>query len=162
MMGLINANPHSWGYEKLKERMDYHHSQGNHIILSLEAMANHLENRPETWDLFLSLFQGWNVRILVIYRHYFEWKQSLYFQQHIGKKYRFYWPEERGLIIPSFQTFLSTHLDRWERGEPSNDQYSWGQIWPCMSFSTFHNFLKMFRSLIYINRGTSRQTLSGK
>lgn len=127
MMGLIDANPHSRGFEKLKERMDFHLARGNHMLFSLEAMSNHLEDRPETWKLFLSLFEGWNVRIVVGYRHYFDWIRSMYFQQHIGPKYRERWPHQRGSAHPSFHDFLEYHLERWENGDPSNDGHSWGQ-----------------------------------
>lgn len=127
MLGLNSANPNSRGYEKLKERMEYHRARGNHMIFSIEAMSNHLEDRPETWKLFLSMFEGWNVRIVVAYRHYFDWIRSMYFQQHIGKKYREKWPEQKGLEHPSFHDFLGYHLERWERRTPSNDGHSWGQ-----------------------------------
>jgi len=127
MMGLIDANPHSRGFERLKERMDYHRTRGNHMIFSIEAMSNHLVDRPETWKMFLSLFEGWNVRVVVAYRHYFDWIRSMYFQQHIGKKYREKWPDQQGLAHPSFQTFLEYHLERWEKRDPSNDGHSWGQ-----------------------------------
>jgi hypothetical protein len=127
MMGLIDANPHSRGFEKLQERMNHHRAMGNHMIFSLEAMSNHLEDRPETWELFLSLFEGWNVRVVVAYRHYFDWIRSMYFQQHIGKRYREKWPHQKGMAHPSFEGFLKYHLERWETGDPSNDGHSWGQ-----------------------------------
>lgn len=141
MMGLIEANPHSRGFEKLKTRMDFHRARGNSIIFSIEAMSNHLEDRPETWNLFMSLFEGWNVRIVVGYRHYFDWIRSMYFQQHIGKKYKEKWPEQRGLPQPSFQEFLEYHLERWEKGDPSNDGHSWGQH---LSLYAVQYFLKHF------------------
>ncbi len=144
MMGLINANPHSRGFEKLKARMEHHLSHGNNIILSIEAMSNHLEDRPETWDLFLSLFRGWNVRIVVAYRHYFDWIRSMYFQQHIGKKYRELWPHQKGLAHPLFHEFLHYHLDRWEKGESSNDGHSWGQH---LSLYAIQYFSKHFRDV---------------
>lgn len=141
IMGLNNVNPNSRGIEKLKKRMAFHLSQqsgsghkNHHMIYSLEAMSNHLENRTETWDLFLSLFEGWNVQIVVSYRYYFDWIRSMYFQQHIGKKYTDEWPPhpqqiqpQKGKVIPSFQAYLQYHLQRWEEGTPSNDGYSFGQ-----------------------------------
>lgn len=127
MMGLINANPNSRGFEKLKERMEFHYSKGNNMIFSLEAMSNHLEDKPKTWELLLSLFESWNVRVVVGYRHYFDWIRSMYFQQHIGKKYTEKWPHQNGLEHPAFQEYLSYHLDRWTNNNPSNDGYSFGQ-----------------------------------
>lgn len=144
MMGLIDANPHSRGFEKLKERMEHHLALGNHMIFSLEAMSNHLEDRPETWDLFLSLFEGWNVRIVVAYRHYFDWIRSMYYQQHIGRRYREQWPHQKGLMHPSFQDFLIYHLKRWEDGDPSNDSHSWGQH---LSLYAVQYFGKHFRDV---------------
>jgi hypothetical protein len=139
MMGLIDANPHSRGFEKLKERMDYHRARGNNMIFSIEAMSNHLEDRPETWKMFLSLFEGWNVRIVVAYRHYFDWIRSMYFQQHIGKKYREKWPDQQGLAHPSFHKFLAYHLERWEKRDPSNDGHSWGQHLSLYAMEYFAN-----------------------
>jgi hypothetical protein len=127
MLGLNDANPQSRGFEKLKDRMKYHHARGNHMIFSIEAMSNHLEDRPETWKVFLSLFEGWNVRIVVAYRYYFDWIRSMYFQQHIGRNYRIKWPDQKGLAHPSFHEFLSHHLERWEERNPTNDGHSWGQ-----------------------------------
>lgn len=144
MMGLISANPNSRGFEKLKERLDHHYSLGNNMIYSLEAMSNHLEDRPETWALFLSLFEGWEVRIVVAYRHYFDWIRSMYFQQHIGKKYKRLWPHQRGLAIPSFRQFLANHLHRWSEGNPSNDADSWGQH---LTLYTIQYFLKHFEDV---------------
>ena len=139
MMGLIDANPHSRGFERLQERMDYHRTKGNHMIFSIEAMSNHLVDRPETWKMFLSLFEGWNVRVVVAYRHYFDWIRSMYFQQHIGKKYREKWPDQQGLVHPSFTKFLEYHLERWEKRDPSNDGHSWGQHLSLYALQYFGN-----------------------
>ena len=51
----------------------------------------------------------------------------MYFQQHIGKKYREKWPDQQGWEHPSFHKFLAYHLERWEKKDPSNDGHSWGQ-----------------------------------
>ena len=123
LMGLNDANPYNRGYEKLKARMDYHRVRGNNIIYSNEAFANHLKDQNSTWACLQTLFPGWNVRVVIGYRHYFDWIRSFYYQTHkqnanLDKK----WPNhDRGKYHPSFVSFLDYHLQRKESGNLSID-----------------------------------------
>jgi hypothetical protein len=65
--------------------MEFHHSQGNHIILSIEGMSRGVFDMPHMYKILKSLFQGWNIRFVTTYRHYFEWLYSLYFQEHVDQ-----------------------------------------------------------------------------
>ena len=123
MMGLNDANTHNRGYEALKARMDYHRLKGSNIIYSNEAFANHLIDQNSTWNCLRSMLSGWNVRVVIGYRHYFDWIRSFYYQtnkQHskLEKK----WPnQDNGRRHPSFISFLEYHLQRKESGDLSID-----------------------------------------
>lgn len=123
VMGLNDGKTENRGYEKLKARMDYHMSKGNNIIYSNEAFSNHLMDQELTWDSLTTLLEGWNVRVVIGYRHYFDWIRSFYYQNHkqnsnLNKK----WPNDsRGKAHPSFLSFLDYHLQRREAGDLSVD-----------------------------------------
>jgi len=123
IMGLNDANTHNRGYEALKSRMNYHHLKGNNIIYSNEGLANHLIDQNLTWNCLQSMLTGWDVRVVIGYRHYFDWIRSFYYQtnkQHsrLEKK----WPNQgNGRRHPSFISFLEYHLQRKESGNLSID-----------------------------------------
>lgn len=123
MMGLNDANSHNRGYEALKSRMDYHLRNGNNVIYSNEAFANHLIDQNSTWDCLQSMLVGWNVRVVIGYRHYFDWIRSFYYQTNkhnskLDKK----WPNQgNGKPHPSFISFLEYHIKRKEDGDLSAD-----------------------------------------
>lgn len=152
MMGLRHNSTQNRGYEHLKSRMDYHRRYGHNMIYSLEAFASRLQDadddivevvknisnkengddavqtkttssRQYIWDIFEKLFDGWNVRIVIGYRHYFQWIRSMYYQQHIGPLYQV-WPHEKattrlskngGEYHPSYFDYLAYHMRRIER-----------------------------------------------
>jgi hypothetical protein len=149
MMGIIYGNPTSRGVEKLQSRMKHHHAMGNNMIFSLEAMAGHLEDKENVWKMFTSLFEGWNLRIVVAYRHYFYWIRSMYFQSYIGDQY-LRWPHENnGLPHPSFQEYLGYHLQRWQLNDIDNDDpRAYGQH---LSLSTFRKFAKHCEDVKILN-----------
>lgn len=123
MMGLNDANTHNRGYEALKSRMDYHRLEGNSIIYSNEAFANHLIDQNSTWDCLQSMLSGWNVRVVIGYRHYFDWIRSFYYQTNKqNDKLHKKWPNQgNGKPHPSFLSFLEYHLERRESGDLSID-----------------------------------------
>ena len=149
MMGLIYDNPTSRGVEKLKDRLTYHHHRHNNIIFSLEAMAGHLEDKPEVWKALGELLQEWNVRIVISYRHYFDWIRSMYYQSYIGNTY-LRWPHEKnGQKHPSFQEYLEYHLLRFDNGDIDvNDPRAFGQH---MSLSSYRKFSKHFDDVQVFN-----------
>lgn len=122
MMGLNDANTKNRGYEKLKARMDFHRVKGNNIIYSNEAFTNHLIDQNKTWDSLKTMFTGWNVRVVIGYRHYFDWIRSFYYQTHKqNAKLDKVWPNQGGKLHPSFISFLDYHLQRKESGDLSVD-----------------------------------------
>jgi len=123
MMGLNEPNTKNRGYEKLKSRMDYHRVKGNNIIYSNEAFTNHLVDQNATWDCLKTMFSGWNVRVVIGYRHYFDWIRSWYYQTHKqNAKLDQLWPDQdHGRPHPSFLDYLDYHLERREAGDLSVD-----------------------------------------
>jgi hypothetical protein len=149
MMGIIYGNPTSRGVEKLQSRMKHHHGMGNNMIFSLEAMAGRLEDKETVWDMFGSLFEGWHLRIVVAYRHYFDWIRSMYFQSYIGDKY-LRWPHEKnGQPHPSFQEYLGYHLQRWQSNDIDyDDPRAFGQHF---SLSAFRKFARHYEDVQIFN-----------
>ena len=123
MMGLNDANPHNRGYDLLKARMDYHRLKGDNMIYSNEALTNHLIDQNSTWDCFQTMLSGWNVRVVIGYRHYFDWIRSFYYQTHKqNQKLHQKWPNQgNGKPHPSFISFLDYHIRRRESGDLSID-----------------------------------------
>jgi hypothetical protein len=154
LMGLNGGNSDTRGYIALKARMDYHRSQGNNIVYSNEGFANHMVDQNVTWELLQDLFVGWKVRIVIGYRHYFEWIRSLYYQQYLhDKKYMKNWPGQgRGVAHPSFLEYLDYHLLRWETNDLSVDgghiARSFGHH---LTLSTYHKFSPHFDDVQIFN-----------
>ena len=154
MMGLNDAKTQNRGYEKLKSRMDYHLSMGNNIIYSNEAFANHLVDQDITWNCLQSMFTGWNVRVVIGYRHYFDWIRSFYYQNNkqnnkLDKK----WPNQNnGKAHPSFLEFLEYHLQRNEAGDLSVDgghkNNAWGHH---LTLSAYKKFSSHFDDIQILN-----------
>jgi hypothetical protein len=155
LMGLNGGNPQTRGYIALKERMDHHLAQHHNMIYSNEGFAHHLEDKNVTWQCMQSLFDGWHVRIVIGYRHYFEWIRSLYYQQYLNpKKYKLNWPgqKNKGLEHPSFLWYLDYHLHRFETGNLSKDG---GHHAPAfghhLSLSTYKKFVPYFDDIQFFN-----------
>jgi hypothetical protein len=103
---------------ELASRMKLHHSQGHHMIASLEGMSRTLLDTPFVWETLIGLFEDWNVRFVVTYRHYFEWLYSLYYQEHQERRtQRNQWSYRH----TSFRAFLSNHINDWEEKRRSHD-----------------------------------------
>ncbi|KAG7339492.1 hypothetical protein IV203_034488 [Nitzschia inconspicua] len=154
LMGLNGGNVHTRGYIGLKERMDYHRENHQNMIYSNEGFAHHLEDKNVTWQSLQSLFRGWKVRIVIGYRHYFEWIRSLYYQQYLNpKKYKRNWPGQgKGLEHPSFLWYLEYHLHSFETGQLSVDG---GHYAPAfghhLSLSTYKKFAPHFTDIRFFN-----------
>mmetsp|Transcript_68003 Transcript_68003/g.76133 ORF Transcript_68003/g.76133 Transcript_68003/m.76133 type:complete len:462 (+) Transcript_68003:83-1468(+) len=154
IMGLNDAKTQNRGYEGLKSRMDYHLSKGNNIIYSNEAFANHLVDQNSTWECLQSMFTGWNVSVVIGYRHYFDWIRSFYYQinkQHakLDKK----WPNQgNGKAHPSFLGFLEYHLKRKEAGDLSVDGgHSNNAFGHHLTLTTYKKFSSHFDDIQILN-----------
>lgn len=86
---------------KLKKRMEFHLSKGNHIIFSVERFA---QTRDYMVRDLANLLTGWNVRIVITYRRYFDWVPSHHYQNNYHS----------ARSIQSFHNFLEEKLNRWE------------------------------------------------
>jgi len=154
MMGLNDAGTQNRGYLALKSRMDYHRLNGNNIIYSNEAFANHLMDQNSTWDCLHSMLQGWNVRVIIGYRHYFDWIRSFYYQTNKqNARLDTKWPTQRnGKAHPSFIHFLDYHLQRRDDGDLSVDgglaNNAWGHH---LAISAYKKFSPHFDDIGILN-----------
>lgn len=154
LMGLNGGNIETRGYQALKSRMEYHHTRGNHMVYSNEGFANHMEDKNITWQVLQELFVGWRVKVVIGYRHYFEWIRSLYYQQYLNaKKYKLNWPnQDKGQEHPSFLWYLDYHLKCYETGNLSVDG---GHHAPAfghhLSLSTYKKFAPYFNNIEFFN-----------
>ena len=175
IQGLNDHNPHNRGYEALQARIDYHYQRGNHIIYSNEAFANHMIDQNSTWETLLSLFtknggaadeqaqaslptnrRNWKVRIVIGYRHYYDFIRSFYYQhekqnKHLNQK----WPTEgHGKYHPAFLSYLDSHLQYVENqtiGKTQNGgvhNAAWGQH---LTVSAYQKFQTHFRDIRILN-----------
>lgn len=151
ILALNENNTHNRGYEALKSRMDYHRLKGNNIIYSNEAFGNHLIDQNSTWDCLQSMFSGWNVRVVIGYRHYFDWIRSFYYQNNkqnakLNKK----WPhQDNGQAHPSFLSFLEYHLERKETGDLIvDDSNAFGHH---LTISAYRKFAFHFDDIHFLN-----------
>ncbi|KAG7348961.1 hypothetical protein IV203_011558 [Nitzschia inconspicua] len=106
--------------QETRRRFLHHQRLGHHLILSTEhisSKAMHQISQPMIWQ---RLLEGFQVKIVVGYRHYFEWFPSYYYQSHLHKKFRANWPSQGGETIPPLVEYMKQHLDRWE--SPNRDE----------------------------------------
>jgi hypothetical protein len=97
--------------------------QGHNLILSTEHIASKGEHQISNPFLWKKLLQGFSVKVVVAYRHYFEWYPSFYYQEHLRDRFRTQWPDEGGKPMPSLLAYLQDHLDvLWDgaAGRPQN------------------------------------------
>jgi hypothetical protein len=154
MMTLLQGKNTSRGYKDLQSKMEWHLRQGNNMILSLEAMSSHLKDRTKVWRVFLPLFQGWRVRIVVGYRHYFDWIPSMYFQNHAGPKYKRWSHEKNGQVQPSFYDYLDQHLETWDKRKDASDFSYDADVWSLgqhLTLASFQKFAKHFEDVMIFN-----------
>lgn len=154
IMGLNDATKANRGYEALKSRMDHHRMNGNNIIYSNEAFTNHLIDQNATWNCLKSMLAGWNVRVVIGYRHYFDWIRSFYYQTHKqNRNLDAMWPNQgRGRAHPSFLSFLDYHLQRKETGDLSVDggfkNYAFGHH---LTISAYNKFSPHFDDIKFLD-----------
>jgi hypothetical protein len=103
----------------LKVRVQAHYTLGHHLILSSEHFISKLHDKNRIWGYLKRLTAGFKVKIVIAYRHYFQWIASMYYQQHYRNEYMT-WPHSGGSVHPSFQSYLTTHLDNWESSNRTN------------------------------------------
>ncbi|KAG7374856.1 hypothetical protein IV203_013951 [Nitzschia inconspicua] len=100
--------------QETRRRFLHHQRLGHHLILSTEHISSKATfqiSQPMIWK---RLLEGFQVKIVVGYRHYFEWFPSYYYQSHLNKNFRAKWPSQGGETIPPLVEYMEQHLDRWE------------------------------------------------
>lgn len=103
----------------LKDRIRVHRTLGHNLILSSEHFISKMDNKERVWQVLKRLTDGFRVKVVIAYRHYFQWIASRYYQQHTRSVYR-KWPHLGGQPHPSFQSYLTTRLDEWEASNRTN------------------------------------------
>lgn len=95
-------------FRELRLRFLRHQEQGHHLVFSSELLSSKSQAiyHPEIWQ---ALLQGFHVKIVIGYRHYFDWYPSMYHQQHLGPKLS-KWPHQGGRHHPPFADYLRDHL----------------------------------------------------
>mmetsp|Transcript_32718 Transcript_32718/g.79509 ORF Transcript_32718/g.79509 Transcript_32718/m.79509 type:complete len:523 (-) Transcript_32718:307-1875(-) len=166
LMCLIDGNTHCGGYDEFHKRLQRHKSVNHDVVYSNEGFANHLVDEDVAWDALKSLLKGWNVRIVIGYRHYFEWIRSLYYQQTLNKKfYKLNWPGQNGVgrSHPSFLTYLDYHLTRYETNDLSVDgghsAHSYGHH---LTLSTYKKYAKHFQDIQVLDLYTTTTATTDK
>ena len=164
LMCLIDGNTHCGGYDEFHTRLRRHKSLDHDVVYSNEGFANHLVDDDVAWDALKRLLDGWNVRVVIGYRHYFEWIRSLYYQQTLNKKfYKLNWPGQNGVgrPHPSFLTYLDYHLTRYETNDLSVDgghsAHSYGHH---LTLSTYKKYAKHFDDIQVLDLYTSTSSSS--
>mmetsp|Transcript_30074 Transcript_30074/g.68950 ORF Transcript_30074/g.68950 Transcript_30074/m.68950 type:complete len:498 (-) Transcript_30074:29-1522(-) len=91
--------------KKFQKRLRHHNALGNHLIFSVERFFG-IKDNEENWKIMENLFEDWDVRIVLAYRHYFDWIPSLYYQRN---KNNYLWKQSP---TPSFHSFMDEALDK--------------------------------------------------
>lgn len=103
----------------LQIRIQQHRRMGHHLIISSEHFTSKMKDGIRVWNVLKQLTAGFQVKVVIAYRHYFQWIASMYYQQHHSPQYR-RWPHLGGKTHPTFQSFLAAHLDDWEASGRNN------------------------------------------
>jgi hypothetical protein len=115
---LISRHDNRTHFQKVREHFLKHHRLGHNLILSSEHISSKVQfSNPFLWK---ELTDGFNVRVIIGYRHYFDWFRSYYFQQHHGGRYLREWPGQGGPIHPPFLEYVENHINAWEANGRNN------------------------------------------
>jgi hypothetical protein len=134
-----------------KELFDFHRRDGHHMIMSSEHFTSKITNDDGeiVWKRLSYLLEGFRVRIIIGYRHYFDLLPSMYYQEHQDEKY-LQWKNEGGRHHPSFQEYLERHL-----GDSHTD---WNVTHP--SLSAFRLWTKYFTNAGFFDLHHETDTLT--
>lgn len=106
--------------EETRQRFQRHLHQGHHLILSTEHISSKPMMQISSPTVWKRLTEGFQVKIVVAYRHYFEWYPSFYYQSHLGVPFRVLWPPQGGAAVPSLVDCMEDHLNQWSN--PDRDE----------------------------------------
>ena len=119
-------------FSKLVNMMDEFYQQKRNLIISAEQFCFNDRLLPDynsSWDLFLPPLQKWNVHIVVVYRRFYEYLPSLYFQSTFATL--------RNENNVTFEAFID---DVMQQAMTLKAQGRWFEAHP-----TYHAFLKFKR-----------------
>ena len=122
----INPQQQSSLLNQTKASLEEHRRQHHNIILSSEHFTSqvlhwHGDDRGIDDDIFFNrlklLLEGFDVKVVIGYRHYFEWLSSIYYQHHHHDDRYLQWHDKHGGVMqhPSFHQFAKQHVDAWEQ-----------------------------------------------
>ena len=100
--------------DKFSASLDYHFDKRENVIVSIEEFANMSDNG--SWQLLFNDLKRWDVRVVLTYRHYFEWLLSAYNSMHKPlprRKDTMKWPNgqnQGGAHIPTFAAYFDKVL----------------------------------------------------
>jgi len=101
--------------DKFSASLDYHFRKGENVIISIEEFATMSDSG--SWQLLFNDLKRWDVRVVITYRHYFEWLLSAYNSMHKPlprRKNTMKWPNDRnqgGFYIPTFAAYFDKVLE---------------------------------------------------
>ena len=127
--------------KSLKERLIFHGSREGHTtLLSVEAIAAFMvDARPQVWERLTKLLDQVHTRIIIGYRHYFEWLPSFYFQKYYRQANQ-HWSKRR----PSLLQYILTNMKEYERlSKKFNTSFAAGKAHPTLAAArafSYHSF----------------------
>jgi hypothetical protein len=73
-------------YERLKAFLSHQRDLGHNMVFSTEHMSSYNNGNMITqpW-IWIDLLEGFHVKVIIAYHHYFQWWRSNYYQAHISK-----------------------------------------------------------------------------
>lgn len=99
----LNKDKCSLARKNISNQIDHHRKLGHNIIISDESFAiGPVSN--DRWDELRTILDGFHVKVIVCYRHYFDWIFSYYNHIYFPAQYHRYmweWPKNGGVIVPS-------------------------------------------------------------
>lgn len=117
--GTNNGGNESTFLRDAESLLLYHRRRGHNLVMSSEHFISRMKESEDVWKDLSNLLDGFQVKIVVGYRHYAQWIPSMYYQRNQGEPY-LKWPHEGGLTYPSFEEYLEQHLNQWDASGRDN------------------------------------------
>jgi hypothetical protein len=150
-LGHVSSGVNETFLQETRQRFLRHRRLGHHLIFSTEHISSkpsmHVSN-PLVWK---RLLQGFQVKIVVGYRHFFEWYPSYYYQSHIGSRFCFYWPQDGGSTIPSLVEYMEDHLNRWQGSRNDDNPRESDRLATHMSLWTYRIWSQHFDNVYLLD-----------
>lgn len=93
-------------FEEFKQRLEWHRGQGHHVVLSSELYGSRMNTEyHHVWKGLKDVLSGFNVRVVLAYRHFMDWIPSNYYQKSV----------KNGANFTSLLDWIEDHLDSWDK-----------------------------------------------